>query len=139
MPSKLKQLRKDLENASKEDRIQAMIDENRDALDPFLPPSDKSEKKVPKKPLAANSRQDVQNLTKALQKGRGPDKKTRKKRGSDLKDVELLSDFSSTVRIRRSGRYADVEGATKADFEARDFYGLREILQRDFQVGPGAS
>lgn len=44
-----------------------------------------------------------------------------------------------TVRIRRSGRYADVEGATKADFEARDFYGLREILQRDFEIGPGAS
>ncbi len=44
-----------------------------------------------------------------------------------------------TVRVRRSGRYADVEGTTKADFEARDFYGLREILQRDFQVGPGVS
>ena len=41
-----------------------------------------------------------------------------------------------TVRIRRSGRHADTQGATKADHEVRDFYGLREILQRDFQVAP---
>ncbi len=44
-----------------------------------------------------------------------------------------------TVRSRRSGRYADLEGATKADYEVRDFYGLREILQREFHVGPSSN
>jgi putative hydrolase of the HAD superfamily len=38
----------------------------------------------------------------------------------------------TTARIRRSGRYAQVEGATKADYEIRDFLELRRILQSDY-------
>lgn len=37
-----------------------------------------------------------------------------------------------TARARRGGRYAELDGATKADYEVTDFFGLREILQRDF-------
>jgi len=37
-----------------------------------------------------------------------------------------------TVRVRRSGRYSKDEGATKADYEVRDFHELQAILQRDF-------
>lgn len=37
-----------------------------------------------------------------------------------------------TVQLRRTGRYSETKGATEADYEIRDFYGLREILRRDF-------
>ena len=37
-----------------------------------------------------------------------------------------------TVRSRRSGRFADVSGESDADYEIRDFYDLKRILQRDF-------
>lgn len=40
----------------------------------------------------------------------------------------------TTVRIRRSGRHAQEEGATKATYEIRDFFELRALLQRDFGV-----
>ncbi|MBP8299172.1 MAG: HAD-IA family hydrolase [Planctomycetes bacterium] len=40
----------------------------------------------------------------------------------------------STVRIRRSGRHAAEEGATKPTYEIRDFFELRRILQSDFGV-----
>ncbi|MCA8974355.1 MAG: HAD-IA family hydrolase [Planctomycetes bacterium] len=39
-----------------------------------------------------------------------------------------------TVRVRRGGRYAVADGETKADYEVRDFFQLREILQNDFAV-----
>ena len=38
----------------------------------------------------------------------------------------------NTVRIRRGGRYSAGDGATAADFEITDFFGLREILQTEF-------
>ena len=37
-----------------------------------------------------------------------------------------------TCRIRRSGRYSTVEGATAPDFEIHDFYNLRTILKNEF-------
>jgi putative hydrolase of the HAD superfamily len=37
-----------------------------------------------------------------------------------------------TVRIRRSGRHAREEGATKPGYEIRDFFELRRLLQQDF-------
>jgi len=37
-----------------------------------------------------------------------------------------------TVRVRRGGRLADVEGETRASYEIRDFYELRDLLQTDF-------
>jgi hypothetical protein len=36
------------------------------------------------------------------------------------------------VRIRRSGRYATVDGRTQADYEIRDFAELRKLLESDF-------
>jgi putative hydrolase of the HAD superfamily len=42
------------------------------------------------------------------------------------------NDGWTTVRIRRSGRYAQLEGETKADYEIRDFLELRKILESDF-------
>ncbi len=39
-----------------------------------------------------------------------------------------------TVRSRRSGKYAEVVGATRADFEIRDFYDLKEILASEFGI-----
>ena len=42
------------------------------------------------------------------------------------------NDGWTTVRIRRSGRYAQLEGETKADYEIRDFSELRKILESDF-------
>ena len=39
-----------------------------------------------------------------------------------------------TVRNRRSGRYANSDGKTKADYEIRDFYELRTLLQDDFGI-----
>jgi putative hydrolase of the HAD superfamily len=40
-----------------------------------------------------------------------------------------------TVRVRRSGRYADKDGATKPDWEVRDFFELRRILVDEFGIG----
>jgi len=37
-----------------------------------------------------------------------------------------------TCRIRRSGRHAESEGATQADYAIKDFYALREILRSEF-------
>lgn len=42
------------------------------------------------------------------------------------------NDGWSTARIRRSGRYAQVEGETEATYEIRDFLELRRILETDF-------
>jgi putative hydrolase of the HAD superfamily len=42
------------------------------------------------------------------------------------------NDGWSTARIRRSGRYAEVEGETEATYEIRDFLELRRILETDF-------
>ncbi len=39
-----------------------------------------------------------------------------------------------TVRSRRSGKHSTTEGQTKPNYEIADFYQLREILQRDFDV-----
>jgi putative hydrolase of the HAD superfamily len=39
-----------------------------------------------------------------------------------------------TVRTRRSGRFADVQTPSPPRYEIRDFYELREILRRDFEV-----
>ena len=44
------------------------------------------------------------------------------------------NDGWTTVRIRRSGRYAQIEGETKADYEIRDFLELRRILETDFNL-----
>lgn len=41
-----------------------------------------------------------------------------------------------TVRIRRSGRHAHEEGATRPHHEIRDFYELRRILQAHYGVAP---
>ena len=38
-----------------------------------------------------------------------------------------------TVRNRRSGRHANEDGKTKPDFEIRDFYELRSILESRFE------
>lgn len=38
----------------------------------------------------------------------------------------------NTARIRRGGRYSEQEGATRADYEITDFFGLRELLQQEF-------
>lgn len=42
------------------------------------------------------------------------------------------NDGWTTVRIRRSGRYAQLEGETKPDYEIRDFLELRRILESNF-------
>lgn len=39
-----------------------------------------------------------------------------------------------TVRIRRSGRHAQEQGATQATHEIRDFFELRRLLQSDYGV-----
>jgi len=39
-----------------------------------------------------------------------------------------------TVRNRRSGKYSSNKGASRPDFEIRDFYDLREILRQKFNV-----
>lgn len=39
-----------------------------------------------------------------------------------------------TVRIRRSGRHAQEQGATQATHEIRDFFDLRRILQSEYAV-----
>jgi putative hydrolase of the HAD superfamily len=53
-----------------------------------------------------------------------------------IHDVDPCNEVGMiTVRSRRSGRHAHEEGATKASYEIRDFYGLREILQREFKLG----
>jgi len=44
------------------------------------------------------------------------------------------NDGWTTVRIRRSGRHAQLEGQTKADYEIRDFLELRQILETDFRL-----
>ncbi len=41
-----------------------------------------------------------------------------------------------TVRNRRSGKYADIEGETKPDYEIRNFYDLLNILKKDFGIAP---
>jgi len=52
-----------------------------------------------------------------------------------LHDIDPCnSEGWSTVRIRRSGRHADEEGATKPTHEIRDFYELRRILQDEYGV-----
>jgi putative hydrolase of the HAD superfamily len=38
----------------------------------------------------------------------------------------------NTVRLRRGGRCADLEGETRADYEIKDFYELKKILTADF-------
>lgn len=40
----------------------------------------------------------------------------------------------TTARIRRSGRYAHVDGETKADYEIRDFLELRQLLEADYGI-----
>ncbi|MFK7739608.1 MAG: HAD-IA family hydrolase [Planctomycetota bacterium] len=40
----------------------------------------------------------------------------------------------TTVRIRRSGRYAHIEGATRPDHEIRDFLELRQLLTADYNI-----
>ncbi|MEO6593776.1 MAG: HAD family hydrolase, partial [Planctomycetota bacterium] len=40
----------------------------------------------------------------------------------------------STVRIRRSGRHAQEQGATQPTYEIRDFSELRRILQDDYAL-----
>jgi len=48
-------------------------------------------------------------------------------------DIDPCNDIGMiTVRNRRSGRYAKAEGRTSADYEIRDFYELRKILETDF-------
>jgi len=48
-------------------------------------------------------------------------------------DIDPCNDIGMiTVRNRRSGRYAKTEGRTKSDYEIRDFYELRKILESDF-------
>ena len=42
------------------------------------------------------------------------------------------NDGWTTARIRRSGRYALIEGETQANYEIRDFLELRRILQSDY-------
>lgn len=44
------------------------------------------------------------------------------------------NDGWTTIRIRRSGRYAQLEGQTEADYEIRDFLELRRILESDFAL-----
>ena len=39
-----------------------------------------------------------------------------------------------TVRVRRSGRYANADGATEPNWEIRDFFELRRILVDEFGV-----
>ena len=39
-----------------------------------------------------------------------------------------------TARIRRSGRHAQEEGATRPTYEIADFRELRKILQADFGI-----
>jgi putative hydrolase of the HAD superfamily len=40
----------------------------------------------------------------------------------------------NTVRVRRSGRYANENGRTKAHFEVRDFFELQQILREQFDI-----
>ena len=48
-------------------------------------------------------------------------------------DIDPCNDIGMiTVRNRRSGRYAKAEGRTPSDYEIRDFYELRKILESDF-------
>lgn len=48
-------------------------------------------------------------------------------------DIDPCNDLGMiTIRNRRSGRYAKAEGRTNADYEIRDFYELRKILESDF-------
>lgn len=50
-------------------------------------------------------------------------------------DIDPCNDIGmTTVRIRRSGKHSEETGHSKPDFEIRDFYGLREILRKDFGV-----
>ena len=50
-------------------------------------------------------------------------------------DIDPCNDIGMiTVRNRRSGRYAKTEGRTKSDYEIRDFYELRKILESDFDL-----
>ena len=42
------------------------------------------------------------------------------------------NDGWTTARIRRSGRYAHIDGETEANYEIRDFIELRRILESDF-------
>lgn len=42
----------------------------------------------------------------------------------------------TTVRNRRSGKYANIEGETKPDYEIRNFYDLMDILKKDFGIAP---
>ncbi len=52
-------------------------------------------------------------------------------------DIDPCNDLGwTTVRIRRSGRHAMLEGRTKATYEIRDFLELRALLERDFGLRP---
>ena len=39
-----------------------------------------------------------------------------------------------TVRSHRSGKYGDMQGETRPDYEIRDFYELRDILKTEFGI-----
>lgn len=48
-------------------------------------------------------------------------------------DIDPCNDEGwHTVRIRRSGRYAEIEGRTRADHEIRDFLELRRLLEAEY-------
>lgn len=50
-------------------------------------------------------------------------------------DIDPCNDLGwTTVRIRRSGRYAEHDGRTKADHEIRDFLELRKLLETDYAI-----
>lgn len=50
-------------------------------------------------------------------------------------DIDPTNDDGwMTARIRRSGRYAHIDGKTEADYEIRDFMELRKILETDYEM-----
>jgi putative hydrolase of the HAD superfamily len=52
-----------------------------------------------------------------------------------INDIDPCNEVGMiSVRNRRSGRYANTDGQTKPDFEIRDFYELRTILQQEFGI-----
>ena len=55
-----------------------------------------------------------------------------------LHDIDPCNDAGIvTIHNRRSGKYSEVVGKTTAEFEIRDFYELRKILEEEFGVEPG--
>ncbi len=52
-----------------------------------------------------------------------------------LHDIDPANDCGIiTVRSRRSGKYADVQGVTEPNWEIRDFYELRMLLETEFGI-----